>query len=70
MVNFLPEVPKQVLRQSSKHLHSYNILISEIVLFKNKLCFRVGGGGRIPNKVYLGGGGIDDMVQTFFCPIA
>ena len=45
MVNFLPEVPKQVLRQSSKHLLSYNILISEIVLFKNKMCFRVGGGG-------------------------
>ena len=61
---FLPEVSKQLWRQSSKYLHSYNILLlAKYFLFKNKMCFRVGGD--IPNKVYLGGE-IDHMVRLLF----
>ena len=47
-------------RESSKYIHSYNILLLVKCFYTRTKCAFVLG--EIPNKVYLGG--IDDMVQN------
>ena len=54
---FLPEVSKQLWRQSSKYSHSYDILLLAKCFYSENVLSCWGGGiGDIPNKVYLGGG--------------
>ena len=63
MVIFLPEVSKQLWRQSSKYLHSYNILLLAKYFFsRTKSAFVLGE----YSQQGVPGGGIDDMVQKIY----
>ena len=44
MIFFLPEVSKQLWRQSSKYLHSYNILLLAKYFYSRTKCAFVLGG--------------------------